>query len=296
MSNHYAHLDLAKGLMSDSKTFSPETVDTFFERLHQQAGRMGNIETVLLSAEPFYRGRMPDASSYWTGRRHYVSKLRALVRFENVEVVLVLRRQDEYLESLYNEHVKATRYTKDIFSFFADYRSRFEYGKQVRLWSEYFPNLKVYVFEDMVQSGNVVGAFLRVVLGLEGVQFDGMAKESNISLPVDLVEFKRLLNGTSLSRSGLRDVVSVLEKVANARADAGSSKMRRRLTQEDCSRLVAEFEDDNEWINDTFFGGRPAGLFPAEIKRRGVMTDLSPQDCVAIFSEMLAAKAIRLRD
>lgn len=142
MPDHYAHLDVAKGLMSESKTFTPDTVGVFFKRLYERARTMSSVDTVLISAEPFYRGRMPGGSPYWKRRRDYVSSLKELVCFDDVEVVLVLRRQDEYLESLYNEHVKTTRYSKDIWSFLSDYKSRFEYGRQIKLWSEYFSALK----------------------------------------------------------------------------------------------------------------------------------------------------------
>jgi hypothetical protein len=222
--------------------------------------------------------------------------LRELVSFERVEVILVLRRQDDYLESLYNEHVKTTRYSKDIWSFLADYRSRFEYGKQIRLWSEYFPALKIYIFEDLVRMGNVSRAFLEAVADLYGVVLDDMAQETNVSLPADLVEFKRLLNCTSLNRSKLSAMVPVLEAVARARAAADGSIAVRRLSEEECRKVLAEFDDDNKWIHETYFAGRPEGLFPSEMRSRSVMSGLSPDSCAAILAEMLAATALRLED
>jgi hypothetical protein len=292
--DHYAHLDVAKGLMYDARAFTPETVATFFARLRERSAKMSKLDTVLISAEPFYRGRMPGGSSYWESRRQYISNLRDTITFDDVEVVLVLRRQDEYLESLYNEHVKTTRYSKDIWSFLTDYRSRFEYKRQIRLWAEYFPTLNVYVYEDLVKSGNVTQAFLEVVLGLRDVVLGDMAKEANVSLPVDLVEFKRFLNRTSLSRAKLRAVVNALELVAAARTGQEQLRLVRRLSEEDCWNILDEFRGDNEWINNTFFGGRSEGLFPTEIRSRSVMPHLSSESCAGIFAEMLTTKAIRM--
>jgi len=83
-----------------------------------------------------------------------------------------------------------------------------------------------------VKSGNIARAFLTEVLGLGGMALgDLTAPASNTSLPVDLVEFKRLLNGTLLSHSQLRDVVRMLEAVANARAGDGKLKRVSRLSQ-----------------------------------------------------------------
>jgi hypothetical protein len=183
MSDHYAHLDLAKGLMYDSKRFRPETVGLFFKRLQDRAESARNLDTVLISAEPFHRGKMPGESPYWRNRERYIAKLKESVPFGDVEIVLVLRRQDDYLESLYNEHVKTTRYTKHIWSFLDDYHSRFEYAKQIRLWAEYFPTLKVYLFEDFVKSGSIVRAFLTEVLGLGDMALgDLTTAASNVSL------------------------------------------------------------------------------------------------------------------
>lgn len=285
MSDHYAHLDVAKGLMGDSKRFTLEKVEKFFAKLRAGADEMAGIEAVLISAEPFYRGKIAGSGNYWDQRQRYIERLERIVPFDDVEVVLVVRRQDNYLESLYNEHVKVTRYSKDIWTFFQDYKSRFEYKKQIEAWTRYFPAFDVLTFEDLVASGNVTHEFLAAATGRRDIVFDGAVTERNVSLPFDLTEFKRLLNSTPLSRAELGDVVDTLSAVAAARDSRGGGG--RRLSAEDRRNVMAEFAADNDWINDTYFDSRSQGLFPASIGDDDVATELDTQTVADIAAEVI---------
>lgn len=283
---HNAHLDLAKGLMSESAKLSPAQVAKFFEVLHATAAGSGDVDTVLLSAEPFYRGKADTEGPYWRQRARYIRDLRALIPFADVEVVIVLRRQDDYLESLYNEHIKATRYSGDIWEFFDDYRSRFQYRQQIAAWLEQFPVVKVATFEDLVGARSVTGRFLEAAVERPGLQIEDVTEKRNTSLPIDLLEFKRYLNGTSLSRPKLASLIPVLRAVAEARGDPGRER-RSRLTETDCRTVLAEFADDNRWINDRFFASRPEGLFPSEIRPRRWVEPLDVPACAGIAAELL---------
>lgn len=293
MAEHYAHLELAKGLMSGSNEFTPEKVKKFFDRLQKKAKKWPDMRAVLISAEPFYRGRLPGDGRYWERQDQYIQRVKETVPFDDIEVVLVLRRQDDYLESLYNEHVKATRYKRDIWRFLDDYRSRFEYAQQIKAWSKYFPVIQVHTFEDLVKAGDVTSEFLRAVLGVN-VVLEEAEGERNVSLPVDLIEFKRLLNGTSLSRAELGEVVKVLTVVAEERTK--EARRRSRLSVEDCEKVLAMFDDDNEWINHTYFSGRPEGLFSSTVGERDVVnSELDRQAIAKIAAEIFRTEVLPRR-
>jgi hypothetical protein len=292
MSDHQAHLGLAKGLMSDSRRFTPERVARFFEVLHQKAVAAKDVDTVLISSEPFYRGKVGDEGTYWTKRERYVRNVRSVIPFDDTQVVIVLRRQDDYLESLYNEHVKATRYSKDIWRFFSDYRSRFEYKQQIQLWSKYFPVTKVATFEELVKSANVTRRFLDIAVDGREVELTGVTESRNASLPIDLIEFKRLLNATPLSRPELAAVVNDLQAAAGARTDPEPGR-RSRLSEADCMKVLAQFSDDNDWLNGTYFSARPEGLFPSGIRARQTVEPLDAQACAGIVAELLRTQAAR---
>lgn len=294
MSDHNAHLDIAKGLMSDSRRFTPERVARFFEVLHKKATAVNDVDTVIISSEPFYRGLAGNEGSYWEKRERYVHDVRSVIPFDDAQVMVVLRRQDDYLESLYNEHVKVTRYSKDIWSFFGDYRSRFEYKQQIQLWSTYFPVIEVATFEDLVGSADVTRKFLDVAVDRRDVTLTGVTRNRNVSLPIDLVEFKRLLNATPLGRSELTAVVNGLQAVAGARA-APEPGRRSRLSEADCKKVLAQFADDNRWINERYFSARPEGLFPAGIRPRQTAEPLDARACAGIVSELVRSQGLPQR-
>jgi hypothetical protein len=60
-------------------------------------------------------------------------------------------------------------------------------------------------------------------------------------------------------------------------------------------KVLAEFEDDNVWIDRAFFAGRTEGLFSTEIAARSVSQNLSPEACAAICSEILGTQVLSLR-
>lgn len=289
VAGHDAHLDVAKGLMSESKKLSREQVARFFDELHRQATAAGDIDIVLLSAEPFYRGQADGEGPYWSRRERYIRELRSLIPFEEAEVAIVLRRQDDYLESLYNEHIKVTRYSRNIWKFFDDYRSRFEYREQIEAWTAQFPVIKVATFEDLTSAASVTARFLDTVVGSHDLRLEDVDERRNVSLPIDLIEFKRHLNATSLDRSELSAIVPALQAVARARTGPGRDR-RSHLSEADCRKVLAEFIEGNRWINDRFFASRPEGLFPAEIGPRQTVEPLDMDAWIGITAELLRAQ------
>lgn len=289
VTGHNAHLDVAKGLMSESRKLSREQVVRFFDVLHKEAAAAGDIDAVFLSAEPFYRGQAGVEGPYWRRREQYIRDLRSMIPFDEAEVVIVLRRQDDYLESLYNEHIKVTRYSRNIWRFFDDYRSRFQYKQQIEAWSAQFPVIKVATFEDLIGAASVTERFLEVAVGRRDLRLEDVDERRNVSLPIDLLELKRHLNGTSLSKSQLGLLVKDLQAVARARTDPGRER-RSRLSEADCRKVLAEFAEDNRWINDRFFASRPEGLFPPEIRPRQTVEPLDVDACVGIIAELLRGR------
>lgn len=112
--SHYAHIGVANALAEQHPQISAEDAVRFFEFVR---GQVGDYSATIISAEPMYRQTLgavapqsaPDAAAYWEMRDAYIARLRALTG--PAEIVLVVRRQDEFAESMYQEHVKVTRYS-----------------------------------------------------------------------------------------------------------------------------------------------------------------------------------------
>lgn len=259
---HHAHLAAVNGLAGQDPGFDPDTARRFFETVRDRAAGRG---TTVISAESLWRhldipsGAPPpaDPEAYWAARRRYVAGLRDLLG--PARVVVVLRRRDAYAASLYQEHVKATRYRGDFAAFRREMWWHFDYLGQVRAWAEAFPDPVVLGFEQLVAGGDPVGAFCAAL----GIDADGLPrpKRQNEGLLADLVVLKRGINGSGRPRAELRARVEALEaaitgpdRAALARrslwASAAEADAFREAHAGDDAALAAGFAPDLAFPDD----------------------------------------------
>ncbi len=281
---YFAHHHLAHALagLPTSRGTRPEA----FEFLAAIRAQAAPDETVLISAEPFWRHVCPPvelleneyladggAATYWQRRRDYVRALRDAFGDLEVEVAVVLRRQDQCAESLYKERVKGTDYAEDFGTYLTAFEHRLRYFDQLMVWAAFFQTIHVLVYEDLVEDGNLVGGFFRS-LDLDVSGDLPPQRKSNISLNNDLIEFKRRLNGTGLTEDELYETVLVMqddEFQTGLELDAGSTLWESR------SRRLAylqRFDDQNAKIREHFLPARAVGLFSTEDEGRRPYTGL----------------------
>ena len=208
---HYAQLGMVNALSGQHKNYDASVAERFFKETKTRAQ---DYETTVISAEPFYRhaqiepgSKIPKKrSKYWELRTEYINRIRDLLG--PAEIIIVFRRQAEYAESLYQEHVKVTRYTGNFQTFCADMWFHFKFLQQARVWDAAFPGLKAFSFERLLQSGDIVTEFCRK-LGLP-VDDLPLPPRANEGLPVDLVVLKRTLHRSQQSRDDIRDQIDAL--------------------------------------------------------------------------------------
>lgn len=269
---HFAHHHLAHAIagLPTSRGNRPEA----FEFLSAIRAQAAHDETVLISAEPFWRHVCPPvelseneyladggAKTYWQRRRDYVRALRDAIGDVEVEVAVVLRRQDHCAESLYKERVKGTSYAENFRTYLAAFEHRLRYFDQLTVWAAFFQTMHVLVYEDLAQDGNLVGGFFRS-LGLDVSGELAPQHRSNISLNNDLVEFKRRLNATGLSEDELYETVLVMqddEFQKGLELDTGSTLWESPAGR---SAYLERFDGQNARVQQHFLPGRAAGLFP----------------------------------
>ncbi|MCB1337953.1 MAG: hypothetical protein KDK10_11075 [Maritimibacter sp.] len=210
--SHYAHIGMVNALSGAHDVFDEDIARRFFSEVVR---RSSDYETTIISAEPFYRhiagdpnsGPPDDPEEYWTLRRAYIERVRDI--FGEARVVVVFRRQAEYAHSLYQEHVKATRYKGNFHTFLDEFWYHFAFFKQAQAWNAGFSGLKALTFDRLVRSGDAVAEFCRLLaLPIDGLN---QPKRANEGLPVDLVALKRILNASSADRLTLRKQFGTLE-------------------------------------------------------------------------------------
>tara|TARA_Y100001956_G_C4129596_1_gene192797 strand:+ start:4971 stop:5978 length:1008 start_codon:yes stop_codon:yes gene_type:complete len=208
--SHYAHIDIPKGLMGQSKTLSPDDSREFLRGIREY-GEVTGCNTVILSAESFMRGALGPSSKKWNKIDAFVKEVRDSLLFDDVEISLTLRNLSTYLPSLYNEHIKVTDYHEDIVSFYHQFRERFNYPRIIHSWQKCFPNVKCVQYETLGKGEDFIKNWLNNVLSIEDftkLNFSGRPR--NISWPLEFVAIKRDLNKhlTTQERSKLRTAIT----------------------------------------------------------------------------------------
>ncbi len=274
---HYAHHHLSHAIASDDAA-KLSSARLFCERI-EAARRPG--ETVLISAEPIYRHLYPLEGEYWASRDGYISRLRSFFPGDDVVIVLVIRRQDQFATSLFQERVKAKRFDEAFDSFLVTQRDAFLYRQQLDVFTRHFPRQKVLVFED-IAGVDLIDNFFRA-LGIDTSRTTKPAP-TNVGLPIPLVEFKRLLNGTNLSSQYMSLVPRALEQLRHeygSKAEWWSNDAR--------AEFLASFEADNTRLRQQYLTEREGPLFPP-MKRADpeiVFAGLSAQDVATIAARMI---------
>lgn len=291
---HYAHLGMVNALSGTHKSYSAEDARRFFAKVRE---RMDDYDTTVISAEPFYRhilgdapGSAPDA--YWPARAGYIEQIHDLLG--DAQIAVVFRRQADYAQSLYQEHIKVTRYSKPFRDFLSDFWFHFAFLDQARAWNRVFPGLRAMSFEKLVASGDPVQEFARLLdLPCEDLP---PAERHNEAMPVDMVIFKRLLqqanaaaaNADSDSRAR---VEALTETLGPALFDALEPRSFFR-SYSARNQFQASFDADNEalkvFLVHPYAAGEPT--FPKAFKTGNQFGDtLHARVAQAVLDRALAA-------
>jgi hypothetical protein len=284
---HYAHHDFAHALADQGKRLDLALARTFVDAIEQNR-RDG--EVVLISAEPFYRhvlhpsaGEGAAGEDYWTARRRYIARMREFFPATDVRIVICLRRQDAFARSCYQEFVRSTRHDKGFEDFVVRAKELLDYRRNLDLLAEVFPRVDVLVFERLIADGQLVNRFFAHL----GVNIGGLAvpERANPSLPFDLVEFKRSLNGTGMSDAALKRVGRLLPDIAAAH-QATLAPEYDWAPPERLRAFQATFDAENEAIARDYLG-ESGTLFPTESRSLPVFPGLDSKRSTEISAQLL---------
>jgi len=116
-----------------------------------------NMHTMLLSAENVYwlptSVLLTESTSddeFWDKKESYINSIKKYLKDFDVKIVLYIRRQDQWLESWYNQQIKNGFHVKpDLDEFVNNHRPLLQYDKMADLWSRYFgkDNTIIRVYE-----------------------------------------------------------------------------------------------------------------------------------------------------
>jgi len=196
---HYAHHSLASGLAGQDGDWTASKVCRFLKVV---AERCPEGAQVMLSSEVFYRqlvcgGQRKSAfltdHKYWQARRRYIEVVAHALDDFDVEIAAVFRKQPDFLNSLYQEVIKVTRFSGTAFELYLRKRHDFNYYAQIKTWADSFPRIRVLVFEDLLKGGNLIHEFLNTI-STRTLSLPDDFSLKNPSLHPLVIEAKRQLN------------------------------------------------------------------------------------------------------
>lgn len=166
-------------------------------------------------------------------------------RYDNIKVVVYLRRQDEYIESRYNQIVKSiTKENKTL----QEYVDKLDFKNP---WFDYLSKLEI--LEKLLGDRLIVRRYSKDTvedfLSLIGVKLENPEISSNnpvnLSLGSRLLEIKRIMNGFSNLSPYYEDQIAKLN-VANF--ITGRKDSYKVMSPEMRQKILDEYAADNEEI------------------------------------------------
>ena len=214
----------------------------------------GGAETIVLSAEDF----CIHTDLRWLGK---------IARVHDVRVVFYLRRQDHWIMSWYNQHVKwpfdrqkskmgKTEFLGSVGDFYW-----LDYATLLDKWTSVLgaQNVSAAVVEKG-QVENVIADFVsRIEIPLDALDVE--VKRKNDSLPVHLIEIARNLGLFDLPPNARTRVLRALHMGLAHKADPAKTV----YSPSERNQILESFESSNRAVAQRIFGRESLFLEPAPL-------------------------------
>jgi len=245
--------------------------------------KKSNCKTVIFSSEGFIKLAYDDILAL----KNYLNN------FET-KIVYYVRRQDERLESGYNQIIreKDRRYTNKIsINFIHSKRShRLDYYHLLSSWREIFgqENIIVRVYENEQLQDGIFQDFLNI-LGLElDDNFLLPGNEVNKSFNWDIIEIIRLCN--SHFKDDFKFHLFLIKSLENVNLGKNGKK-QYLLSPQQRREVIAHYADSNAKVAREYLGREDGRLFYAPLPDLDEPWEpyegLTVEKCVPIFMQML---------
>jgi hypothetical protein len=159
--NHYLFANSLANFDQDGLEKAKKFVDYI-----DSVGRDGS--TIVLSAEQFYRHISGkdwwggDLDGYWEHRCKYIETVAYHLRNFEVDILMCLREEKGFQESLYSELIKTKRFmgVKEVFLY--EYAPMFDYENQINVINSVFGSLRIFSYEHALSKGLAATFFKQI--------------------------------------------------------------------------------------------------------------------------------------
>lgn len=221
----------------------------------------------------------------------------------NVKVVAVLRRQDEFLQSFYQQSIRDFGETRDFPDFIRESEwQRIHYDTAMTRWANRFGAENIHVLSyDLCDDGDsIIPSVLNILLEGRRADFIDMSRAWNTSLPTICYETLKYVNRSGAPEAERRAVYTALRDYVKSQAFAetrlGRKVLNRTYLTEDISQGVANaFAESNARTSTLFFCGanpfpgmpRPKQVGEALAGLTAAAVSFVPKDMIGLLSYVL---------
>lgn len=217
-------------------------------------------ENIILSEELIWHHarKFPD---FWKNLKEYCDAKGFLLK-----IIVYLRRQDELVESLWNQNIKSAKrwsipfseYVKQgVYKYFPLY-----YYQNLKNIEKYVgkENMIVRVFEKgQFKDGNLISDFLLCV-GLEKTEeFQELLQQKNVRLNNIFLEIRRKINDSEVYQKFEDDFLRV--PLSRANANKKETGKKRMFTEADQKKFMETYERTNAKVAREYLGREDGKLF-----------------------------------
>lgn len=272
---------------------SMDEVEAFRARL------IGHIRAQIDAAPPHAR-TMLFSSENLTGNlgRHGVLKLAEMFRplFDEIEIVIYLRRQDDAIVSMYGEFMRRGYNNQTFAEFFQGAIARpavphfLQYRVLLEYWLEAFgaDAIRVLLFDRAQMVGNdVLTDFMARIFDITDLKGLERPSEDNRSLSAPALEFlRRLQPFVPFFRD---DRVNPVRQALWSQINKLPDQPRAHMSRAQSERVLERYQKGNEWVRQTFLPDHPAPLFPPRqnLRETSNFGQISPAEFAYLSAHML---------
>jgi hypothetical protein len=260
-----------------------ETPEAFREAFGADLAREvkeSNAKTALLSDEGLFRLGPKEVAR--------VHKLLSGL-FDQIYVILYLRRQDEHVLSRYQQIIKTGSTTMTLFEYMRGRHPYYYYSQVLKRWADRFekPNVRPRLFDKAgFVGGDLLSDYLHAV-GLPGPDGFAPVGSQNVGLDAASTEFLRLYKRVYHEKTGkeLHPLRQDTKLIQFLEARSGGTKLQ--MSDRRRQRFMARWEKTNASVARDYFG-REDGVLFAEKEATGITkpeAPLSLSDSMEFFFE-----------
>jgi hypothetical protein len=280
-----AHHEFAHAIADKDKYLKWNQVEILTRSWAKEASDKGL--GIFISSEAIYRHVLSSVQGPWAEKRKgYLDRLSTALSGFDVSVVLVLRRQDDYIKSLFQEAVmKNTPAGRKPFvdfrkQYLTDHKKRSFY-ENLRLFEAFFPKVNVLIYEDLVHNpGLCANFFTHIGLDTKKMAEVGIVRrslrpgETLLKLFLNQAITSPKQNKKILDWIHCQPVQKLLEKYyGNTEYDLWENVESRK-------KFLERFQEENKQICVRYFPGKKH-LFPEIEEHESSNIGSLPDKCKA---------------